>query len=59
MEIAGKLSENCCKYGIENQNGPSALPRIAVEFGTSRAAMEDQREVMLGVLGQQVRSVLV
>ncbi|XP_009793728.1 SH3 domain-containing protein 1-like isoform X2 [Nicotiana sylvestris] len=54
MEIARKLSENCYKYGCENQNGPSTLPRIAVEFGTSHAAMEDQREIMLGVLGQQV-----
>lgn len=56
---ARKLSENCYKYGSENQNGPSTLPRIAVEFGTSHAAMEDQREIMLGVLGQQVRSMPV
>lgn len=54
MEIARKLVDNCYKYGSENQNGPSTLPKVAVEFGTSHAAMEDQREIMLGVLGQQV-----
>jgi len=50
--------DNCYKYGSEIQNGPSTLPKVAVEFGTSHAAMEDQREIMLGVLGSQVRSML-
>ncbi|KAJ8555295.1 hypothetical protein K7X08_012791 [Anisodus acutangulus] len=54
VEIGRKLADNCYKYGGEVQNGPSTLPRVAVEFGTSHAAMEDQREIMLGVLGQQV-----
>ncbi|XP_060200644.1 SH3 domain-containing protein 1-like [Lycium barbarum] len=50
---ARKLADNCYKYGGENQNNPSTLPKAAVEFGTSHAAMEDQREIMLGFLGQQ------
>lgn len=50
--------DNCYKYGSEIQNCPPTLPKVAVEFGTSHAAMEDQREIMLGVLGQQVRSML-
>ncbi|XP_027775058.1 SH3 domain-containing protein 1-like isoform X2 [Solanum pennellii] len=54
VEIARKLVDNCYKYGSEIQNGPSTLPKVAVEFGTSHAAMEDQREIMLGVLGSQV-----
>ncbi|XP_055820814.1 SH3 domain-containing protein 1-like [Solanum dulcamara] len=54
MEIARKLVDNCYKYGSEIQNCPPTLPKVAVEFGTSHAAMEDQREIMLGVLGQQV-----
>lgn len=54
VEIARKLVDNCYKYGGENQNGPSTLPKVAMEFGTSHAAMEDQREIMLGVLGEQV-----
>lgn len=51
--------DNCYKYGSEIQNGPSLLPKVAVEFGNSHAVMEDQREIMLGVLGEQVRSMLV
>lgn len=54
VEIARKLVDNCYKYGSEIQNGPSTLPKVAVEFGTTHAAMEDQREIMLGVLGSQV-----
>lgn len=54
MEIARKLVDNCYKYGSEIQNCPPTLPKVAVEFGTSHAAMEDQREIMLGVLGQQL-----
>ncbi|KAK6137199.1 hypothetical protein DH2020_029058 [Rehmannia glutinosa] len=53
MEIARKLAEDCCKYGIENQDSASPLARVASDFGTSHASMEDHRETMLGNLGYQ------
>ncbi|KAK4435623.1 SH3 domain-containing protein 1 [Sesamum alatum] len=58
MEIARKLAEDCCKYGIENQDSDSPLARIAQGFGTSHASMEDQRETMLAILGYQVSEPL-
>ncbi|KAI3468479.1 hypothetical protein Pfo_025142 [Paulownia fortunei] len=58
MEIARKLAEDCCKYGIENQDSASPLARVASDFGTSHASMEDHRETMLGILGYQVSEPL-
>ncbi|PIN13614.1 Lysophosphatidic acid acyltransferase endophilin/SH3GL, involved in synaptic vesicle formation [Handroanthus impetiginosus] len=58
MEIARKLAEDCCKYGIENQDSASSLARVASDFGTSHASIEDQREAMLGILGHQVSEPL-
>ncbi|XP_057799089.1 SH3 domain-containing protein 2-like [Salvia miltiorrhiza] len=55
-EIVKKLAEDCCKYGIENQDQDSSSPlaKVASDFGTSHASMEDHRERMLGILGYQV-----
>ncbi|KAL2236813.1 UNVERIFIED_CONTAM: SH3 domain-containing protein 1 [Sesamum indicum] len=58
MEIARKLAEDCCKYGIENQDSDSPLARIAQGFGTSHASMEDHRETMLGILSYQISEPL-
>ncbi|CAA0814928.1 SH3 domain-containing protein [Striga hermonthica] len=58
MEIARKLAEDCCKYGIENQDSDSPLARVASGFGTSHASMEDHNETMLGVLGYQVNCLV-
>ncbi|CAA2994178.1 SH3 domain-containing 1 [Olea europaea subsp. europaea] len=58
MEIARKLAEDCCKYGIENQDADTPLARAALDFGTSHTSMEDQRETMLGILGYQVSEPL-
>lgn len=52
---ARKLAEDCCKYGIENQDSSSHLARVVSEFGTTHTSMEDQRELMLGILGYQVQ----
>ncbi|KAL7122530.1 hypothetical protein ACP275_01G050400 [Erythranthe tilingii] len=58
MEIARKLAEDCCKYGIENRESDSPLAKVASDFGTSHASMEDHRETMLGILGYQVSEPL-
>ncbi|GFP81565.1 myosin heavy chain ib, partial [Phtheirospermum japonicum] len=58
MDIGRRLAEDCCKYGIENQDSNSTLARVASGFGTSHASMEDHRETMLGVLGYQVSEPL-
>ncbi|KAL6556504.1 hypothetical protein OROGR_005792 [Orobanche gracilis] len=57
-KIARKLAEDCCKYGIENQDSAYPLARVASDFGTSHASMEDHRETMLGILGSQVSEPL-
>ncbi|KAL8521510.1 hypothetical protein ACS0TY_011866 [Phlomoides rotata] len=57
-EIAKKLAEVCCKYGIENQDSGSPLARVASDLGTSHASMEDHRDRMLGILGYQVSDPL-
>lgn len=54
MEIARKLAEDCCKYGAENQSDDSCVTRAALQFGTSHNLMENERETLLGVLGDQV-----
>lgn len=54
MEIAKRLAEDCCKYGMENQNSASSLAKAAQQFGISHKAMESERETMLGILGVQV-----
>ncbi|KAK4486262.1 hypothetical protein RD792_008932 [Penstemon davidsonii] len=58
MEIARKLAEDCCKYGIENQDSGFLLASVASDFGTSHASMEAHRETMLGILGYQVSEPL-
>ncbi|XP_075506027.1 SH3 domain-containing protein 1-like isoform X2 [Primulina tabacum] len=55
---ARKLAEDSCKYGIENQDSTHALARIASNFGTSHAAIEDHGETMLGILSYQVSEPL-
>ncbi|KAL6549743.1 hypothetical protein OROMI_020231 [Orobanche minor] len=57
-KIARKLAEDCCKYGIENQDSAYPLARVASDFGTSHASMEDHRETMLGIIGSQVSEPL-
>lgn len=57
--VARKLAEDCCKYGIENQDADTPLARAALDFGTSHTSMEDQRETMLGILGYQVRYFVI
>ncbi|XP_073304337.1 SH3 domain-containing protein 1-like isoform X3 [Primulina huaijiensis] len=58
MVRARKLAEDSCKYGIENQDSTHALARIASNFGTSHASIEDHGETMLGILSYQVSEPL-
>lgn len=58
MEIVRRLAEDCCKYGIENQDSASPLAKVASDFGTSHASMEDHREKILGIIGYQVSEPL-
>ncbi|KAK9046942.1 hypothetical protein V6N11_052811 [Hibiscus sabdariffa] len=58
IEIARKLADDCCKYGAENQNTGSPLARAALYFGKSHKSMEDERETLLGILGEKVSEPL-
>ncbi|KAK9215107.1 hypothetical protein WN944_007110 [Citrus x changshan-huyou] len=58
MEIARKLAEDCCKYGVENQSDNSCVARAALQFGTSHDLMEIERETLLGILRDQVSEPL-
>ncbi|KAK9215106.1 hypothetical protein WN944_007109 [Citrus x changshan-huyou] len=57
MEIARKLAEDCCKYGVENQSDNSCVARAALQFGTSHDLMENERETLLGILRDQAAEV--
>lgn len=58
LEIATKLADDCCKYGAENQNTGSSLARASLHFGKAHKSMEDERETLLGILGEQVSEPL-
>ncbi|XP_021286536.1 SH3 domain-containing protein 1-like isoform X2 [Herrania umbratica] len=57
LEIARKLADDCCKYGAESQTTDSSLARAALQFGKSHKLMEDERETLLGILGEQVSNM--
>ena len=46
------------KYGAENQSDNSCIARAAFQFGTSHDLMENERETLLRILGDQVNSSL-
>ncbi|WCJ20593.1 SH3 domain-containing protein [Euphorbia peplus] len=58
MEIARKLSEDCCKYGADAQTTNSYVSRAVLQFGSSRNLMENEKETLLGILGDQVAEPL-
>ncbi|KAH7577426.1 hypothetical protein ACOSP7_001674 [Xanthoceras sorbifolium] len=58
MEIVRKFAEDCCKYGTENQSSDTHVTRAAINFGTSHNLMENERETLLGILGDQVSEPL-
>ncbi|MBA0881257.1 hypothetical protein Goshw_024260 [Gossypium schwendimanii] len=58
IEISRKLADDCCKYGVEDQNTGSSLAKAALHFGNSHKSIEDERETLLGILGEQVSEPL-
>ncbi|MBA0624243.1 hypothetical protein Godav_009633, partial [Gossypium davidsonii] len=58
IEISRKLADDCCKYGVEDQNTGSSLAKAALHFGNSHKSIEDERETLLGILGERVSEPL-
>lgn len=60
MEIVRKLAKDCCKYGNENENQGSTYPlaRASLQFGNSYEILENERETLLGILGDQISEPL-
>lgn len=56
--LVRKLAEDCCKYGAENENTSTPLLRASTYFGTSHYSIEEERETLLRILGDQVISSL-
>ncbi|XLR63849.1 hypothetical protein S83_014521 [Arachis hypogaea] len=58
MEIVRKLAKDCCKYGTENQGGDYPLAGPSLQFGNSYETLENERETLLGILGDQISEPL-
>lgn len=58
MEILRKLADECCKYGAENQSENNYVARTVLQFGASHNLMENEKEILLGVLNDQVSKPL-
>jgi len=49
-----RLARDCCRYGTENLGSGYPLARASLQFGNSYDMMENERETLLGILGDQV-----
>lgn len=49
-----KLAKDFCKYGTENQGSTYPLSRASIQLGNSYDIVENERETLLGILGDQV-----
>lgn len=49
-----RLADDCSKYGANNQNSCPALATAVLNFSTSHSSIEDKKESLLGILGDQV-----
>ncbi|KAL0546011.1 hypothetical protein IC582_015915 [Cucumis melo] len=54
MAIVRRLADDCSKYGANNQNSCPPLATAVLNFSTSHSSIEDKREALLGILGDQV-----
>ncbi|XP_038899667.1 SH3 domain-containing protein 1 [Benincasa hispida] len=54
MAIVRRLADDCSKYGANNQSSCPALASAVLNFSTSHNSIEDEREALLGILGDQV-----
>ncbi|KAG5228600.1 SH3 domain-containing protein [Salix suchowensis] len=58
MEILRKLADECCQYGAENESENNYVARTVLQFGASHNLMENEKEILLGVLNDQVSKPL-
>ncbi|XP_071724731.1 SH3 domain-containing protein 1-like [Rutidosis leptorrhynchoides] len=58
MEIVRRLSQDCSRYGTENESSAPHLAKAALTFASSHNGMEDERETLLGFLTNQVSQPL-
>ncbi|XP_027913365.1 SH3 domain-containing protein 1 [Vigna unguiculata] len=58
MEIVRRLARDCCRYGTENLGSGYPLARASLQFGNSYDMMENERETLLGILGDQISEPL-
>ncbi|CAH9095148.1 unnamed protein product [Cuscuta europaea] len=58
MHIVRKLAEDSCNYGIECACNAPLLAKATSNFGASHTVIQDQKEILLGILGQQVSEPL-
>lgn len=49
-----RLADDCSKYGANDQNSCPALATAVHNFSTSHNSIEEEREALLGILGDQV-----
>ncbi|KAJ7943962.1 SH3 domain-containing protein 2 [Quillaja saponaria] len=59
MEIVRRLAEDCCKYGTEHQGTSYPLPSAAVHVGNSYNLIENEKETLIGILGEKVSQPLL
>ena len=52
--LVRKLADECCKYGAENQSENNYVARTVLQFGAAHNLMENEKEILLGVLNDQV-----
>ncbi|KAG5134630.1 hypothetical protein AAZX31_09G197300 [Glycine max] len=58
MEIVRRMARDCCKYGTENLGSSYLLARASLQFGNTYDTMENERETLLGILGDQISEPL-
>ncbi|KAG5069532.1 hypothetical protein AAZX31_01G138000 [Glycine max] len=58
MEIVRRMARDCCKYGTENLGSSYPLARASLQFGNTYDTMENERETLLGILGDQISEPL-
>ncbi|KAI4314587.1 hypothetical protein L6164_027477 [Bauhinia variegata] len=58
MDIVRKLAKDCCKYETENQSSTYPLARASLHMGNSYELVENEKETLLGILGDQVSEPL-
>lgn len=54
-----RLADDCSKYGANNQNSCPPLATAVLNFSTSHSSIEDKREALLGILGDQVNEKIL